>query len=272
MPTLPASGRLPTRSSRRCATVISAAPRRARPRRPAPGRQRRTAGRRGADPGCPAGGRLRAALLARCPLRPARAGERRRGPRDRPPETAHRGTGLYVLQWQDRGDRDDFRPRTPAARRGDRHRRLTAAYQSRQARIARQAPGPFSVTMRAGLAGVRDGRARRQRAGYMTASRIRAGEGPTALPGGLRPRFLSTASKSRATARPCPHRSFTAEAVKLSLPHASEERVPFAGGEAKNRAIGVLAVANADLALGQVRHLDAVTVGETQRTLNPLRI
>jgi len=42
--------------------------------------------------------------------------------------------------------------------------------------------------------------------------------------------------------------------------------------ESENRAFGVLAVANADLAVRQARHLDAVAVGETQGALSPVRI
>src|ERR1700727_807151 len=62
-----------------------------------------------------------------------------------------------------------------------------------------------------------------------------------------------------------------AEAVELPEPRAAEERLPFVRREAQHRPAGILAVAEADRATGQVRHLHAVAVGETQRALNPAR-
>ncbi len=70
----------------------------------------------------------------------------------------------------------------------------------------------------------------------------------------------------------CPRRSYHTETIEFSVSHSSEERVPFARGKSENRTFGVLAVANTDLASRQARHLDAVAVGETQGTLNPVRI
>jgi hypothetical protein len=47
--------------------------------------------------------------------------------------------------------------------------------------------------------------------------------------------------------------------------------MPFVRGKPENRAVGVLAVANADPAARQVGHLDAVAVGKTQGALKPVR-
>lgn len=66
-------------------------------------------------------------------------------------------------------------------------------------------------------------------------------------------------------------RSLLAEAVEFSVPDASEKGMPFVRCESENQPCGVPAVAHADPAIGQTRHLDAVTVGETQGALNPVR-
>jgi hypothetical protein len=50
------------------------------------------------------------------------------------------------------------------------------------------------------------------------------------------------------------------ETIEFSVSHSSEECVPFAGCELENRACGVLAVADSDLAFWQIRHLDAIAV------------
>jgi hypothetical protein len=47
--------------------------------------------------------------------------------------------------------------------------------------------------------------------------------------------------------------------------------MPFVRCKSENRPLGVPAVANSDLAIGQARHLHAVAVGEAQRALNPVR-
>jgi hypothetical protein len=47
--------------------------------------------------------------------------------------------------------------------------------------------------------------------------------------------------------------------------------VPLRRREPQDRSCGVPAVADADRAAGQARHLDAVAVGVTQRTLDPVR-
>jgi hypothetical protein len=65
-------------------------------------------------------------------------------------------------------------------------------------------------------------------------------------------------------------RSVPAEIIEFPVPYAAEKRVPFVRGKLENRSFRVPAVANTDPAAGQARHLDAVTVGETQRTLNPV--
>lgn len=46
--------------------------------------------------------------------------------------------------------------------------------------------------------------------------------------------------------------------------------MPFVRGKPENRSSGISAVANANAAIGEARHLDAVSVGETQRALNPV--
>jgi hypothetical protein len=63
-----------------------------------------------------------------------------------------------------------------------------------------------------------------------------------------------------------------AEAVELAVLHAADEGVPLVRREAENRPAGVAAVANADLASGQVRHLNAVAVRVAQRAFHPLRL
>jgi hypothetical protein len=66
-------------------------------------------------------------------------------------------------------------------------------------------------------------------------------------------------------------RPLPAETVEFSVSHASEERMPFVRCKPQDRSFGLPAVANADAAIGEVRYLDAITIGETQRTLNPVR-
>jgi len=60
-----------------------------------------------------------------------------------------------------------------------------------------------------------------------------------------------------------------AEAVELTVPDATDERMPFIRCEPKHRSFGISTVANTHLAAGQVRYLNAVPVGETQRALHP---
>lgn len=74
-----------------------------------------------------------------------------------------------------------------------------------------------------------------------------------------------------ADATPMPGRSLRTEAVELAVSRAAEEGVPFVGREPQYRPPGVPAVAKADGATRQARHLNAVAVGETQRALNPVR-
>jgi hypothetical protein len=54
-----------------------------------------------------------------------------------------------------------------------------------------------------------------------------------------------------------------AETVELPASHASDESMPLIRREPEDRPCGVPAVANADIAAGQARHLDAVAVGVT---------
>ncbi len=91
-----------------------------------------------------------------------------------------------------------------------------------------------------------------------------------AVLGVLRPRLAASWPGPGASA-PGPQRSLAAEPVELPGPHAPEECAPLVRREPENGAFGVLAVANADPAVGQARHLDAVAVGETQRTFDPGR-
>ena len=65
--------------------------------------------------------------------------------------------------------------------------------------------------------------------------------------------------------------SHPAETIEFSVSYAAEKRMPFIGRKSENRPSGVPAVADADLAFGKARHLYAVAVGETQRTLNPVK-
>ena len=68
---------------------------------------------------------------------------------------------------------------------------------------------------------------------------------------------------------PCCFGRLCAEAVELAVPNATDERVPFVWREAENRASSIPAVPDANFAAGQARHLNAVTVGETQRAFHP---
>ena len=47
--------------------------------------------------------------------------------------------------------------------------------------------------------------------------------------------------------------------------------MPLVRCESEDRAFGVLAVPDTNPAAGQVSYLDAVAVGEAERTLNPVR-
>jgi hypothetical protein len=64
-------------------------------------------------------------------------------------------------------------------------------------------------------------------------------------------------------------RSLAAEPVEFPVPHATEKCAPFVRRKPENGTLGVLAVADADPAVGQAGDLDAVAVGEAQRTLDP---
>jgi hypothetical protein len=52
--------------------------------------------------------------------------------------------------------------------------------------------------------------------------------------------------------------------------YAPDKGMPLPRRKPEDRPPNVFAVPNADLATGQVRHLDAVPVGVTQRALNPV--
>lgn len=69
----------------------------------------------------------------------------------------------------------------------------------------------------------------------------------------------------------CSCGSLSAETIKFSVSRAAKERVPLFRSELKNRPFGVPAVADADTSTGQVRYLDAVAIGVTERALNPAR-
>jgi hypothetical protein len=56
--------------------------------------------------------------------------------------------------------------------------------------------------------------------------------------------------------------------VEFPVSRSFQERKPFSWREPQHRAPGMLAVADADISADQVRHFDAVAVGEAQRTLN----
>ena len=66
-----------------------------------------------------------------------------------------------------------------------------------------------------------------------------------------------------------PVRSLPAETVEFPVSHATDKGMPLIRREPQDRPSGLPAVAHADLAAGQARHLDAVAVGITQRALNP---
>ena len=65
--------------------------------------------------------------------------------------------------------------------------------------------------------------------------------------------------------------SLPAETVEFPVPYAAEKGMPLVRREPEDRPCGVPAVANADLATGQARHLDTIAVGVTQRALNPVK-
>jgi len=79
--------------------------------------------------------------------------------------------------------------------------------------------------------------------------------------------------QSAATARPplAARPALRAETVEFAVSYAAEESVPLRRREPQDRSCGIPAVADADRAAGQARHLDAVAVGVTQRTLDPVR-
>ena len=76
----------------------------------------------------------------------------------------------------------------------------------------------------------------------------------------------SPTARARPDAAPLP-----AETVEFPVPHAAEKSVPLIRREPQDGPGRVPAVANADLATGQARHLDAVAVGVTQGALDPVR-
>jgi hypothetical protein len=59
------------------------------------------------------------------------------------------------------------------------------------------------------------------------------------------------------------------ETVEFPVSYAAEKSMPLVRREPEDRPSGVPAIANADLAAGQARHLDAVAVRVTQRALDP---
>jgi hypothetical protein len=62
-----------------------------------------------------------------------------------------------------------------------------------------------------------------------------------------------------------------AETIEFPVSDAAEERMPLVRREPENRPFAVPAVADADPAAGQVRHLDAVAVAEAQGAFDPVR-
>ena len=85
---------------------------------------------------------------------------------------------------------------------------------------------------------------------------VAAGTHATA-PRGTAASYCSIAARARAEALP-------AEAVEFPVPYAAEEGVPLVRREHKDGSCGVSAVANADFAAWQARHLDTVAVGVAQ--------
>jgi hypothetical protein len=83
----------------------------------------------------------------------------------------------------------------------------------------------------------------------------RTSEGPSAC--------VLTDSYGEAETRHLPLRLLPAETVEFSVSCPSEKSMPFVRCKSENWPFGVPAVAYADLAVGQARYLDAVTVGET---------
>jgi hypothetical protein len=68
-----------------------------------------------------------------------------------------------------------------------------------------------------------------------------------------------------------PLRSLPARTVEFPVSYAAEKSMPLVRREPEDQPARVPAVANADLAIGQARHLDAIAVGVAQRALNPVR-
>ena len=66
-------------------------------------------------------------------------------------------------------------------------------------------------------------------------------------------------------------RCLAAEVVEFPVSRAAEKGMPFVRRESENRPVRIPAVSQADRATGQVRHLDAIAVGETKGALNPVR-
>src|SRR6516225_8063931 len=60
-----------------------------------------------------------------------------------------------------------------------------------------------------------------------------------------------------------------AELVEFSVSCAAEKCMPFTRREPEDRAGGVFGIADTDPAIREAGDLDAVAVGETQRTLGP---
>src|SRR5215471_16906376 len=60
--------------------------------------------------------------------------------------------------------------------------------------------------------------------------------------------------------------------IEFPISHSAEKRLPFVWRKPQDRALGVLAVADAYLTARQVRHLYAVAVGKAQGALHPVRV
>jgi hypothetical protein len=68
-----------------------------------------------------------------------------------------------------------------------------------------------------------------------------------------------------------PARPLPTETVKFSVSYAPEEGVPFVRREPEYCPGRVAAVADTDLATGEIGYLDAIAIGVAQRALNPVR-
>src|SRR5690242_12444590 len=95
-----------------------------------------------------------------------------------------------------------------------------------------------------------------------------SGAAEGAFPVGTFDKWLAQAGRGSA----CPICTLPAKVVEFPIARAAQKCVPLAWGKPEHWTRWVLAVADADPAIGQAGHLDTVAVAVTKRALDPRQI